>query len=428
MPGCATDRDSDARLSARLQDLLDDPLYPLASLSVLVMRAGQPVYEGQFGRRWVAPGEDRGQDLPVTRDTLFRVASVSKLVVALGVMRLVEAGVLDLDADIGDALGFTLRHPAFPAQRLSLRLLLSHRAGLRDAGGAYLTAGQTLTSKLVPGGAHFGRGESWSPPEQKPGAYFEYCNLNYGVIASVMERAAGQRFDVLMHEQVLSPLELAGGFEPSELSAAELVNLATLYRKRATDDQARWDTAGHWVVQTDDFRGRRPATPSGLEGYVLGSNGSLFGPQGRLRTRVADLGAITAMLAAGGRHQGGRFLQPASVQALFSEQWRYEAAAPNGDSLGGLFQAWGLGVQHFIDRSHGGRGDRLVETGGQQAWGHLGFAYGLHSGLLLDPATGHGITYAIGGTGADPAAHPGRHSSFPLWEERLQALLWGRAR
>ncbi len=428
MPGCATDSGSDARLPARLQELLDDPRCPLASLSVLVMRAGQPVYEGQFGRRWIAPGEDRGQDLPVTRDTLFRVASVSKLVVALGVLRLVEAGVLDLDADIGEALGFALRHPAFPAQRLSLRLLLSHRAGLRDAGGAYLTAGQTLASKLLPGGAHFGRGESWSPPEQAPGAYFEYSNLNYGVIASVMERAAGQRFDVLVREQVMAPLGLVGGFEPSQLGAAELANLATLYRKRATDDEARWHTAGPWVVQTDDFRSQRPAPPSGLEGYLLGSNGSLFGPQGRLRTRVADLGTVAAMLAAGGRHQGRRFLQPASVQALFSEQWRYEATAPNGDPLGGLFQAWGLGLQHFIDRSQGGRGDRLVEAGGQQAWGHLGFAYGLQSGLLLDPATGHGIAYAIGGSGADPAAHPGRYSSFPRWEERLQALLWGRAR
>ncbi|HEX2011982.1 MAG TPA: serine hydrolase domain-containing protein [Roseateles sp.] len=413
-------------LRARLQTLVEDPERPLASLSVLVLRAGRVAFEAQFGRRWIDPA-DSGKDLPATRDTLYRIASVSKLIAALAVLRLVEAGRLDLDADISEALGYALRHPGFPRQPLSIRLLLSHRSGLRDAGGAYLGVGQTLASKLLEGGAHFGRGESWSPAAE-PGRYFEYCNLNYGVLASVMERATDQRFDALMREQVLAPLAMRGGFEASQFDAAELAQLATLYRKRATDDDAPWHTAGPWVVQTDDWRGRRPLPPAGLDGYELGSNGSLFGPQGRLRTRVADLGTVLAMLAEGGRHEGRSFLKPASVALLCSEQWRLDADAANGDSLAGLFQAWGLGVQHFIDRSVAGRGDRLLPQGGQQAWGHLGFAYGLHSGLLLDPAARSGIAYAIGGTGADPARQRGRYSSFPLWEERLQALLWAAAR
>ena len=196
-----------------LQALLAQPQRPLASLSVLVLREGRAVYEAQFGRRWIAPGEARGQDLPVTRDTLFRMASVSKLVTALGVLRLVEAGRLDLDADISEALGWRLRHPNHPQQPLSVRLLLSHRSGLRDAGGAYLEPGQTLAAKLLPGGAHFGRGESWSPAAEAPGRFFAYCNLNYGVLASVMERASGQRFDLFMREQVLAPLGMQGGFE-----------------------------------------------------------------------------------------------------------------------------------------------------------------------------------------------------------------------
>lgn len=69
-----------------------------------------------------------------------------------------------------------------------------------------------------------------------------------------------------------------------------------------------------------------------------------------------------------------------------------------------------------------------MPRGGQQARGHLGFAYGLMSGLMLDPARRCGIVYAISGTGADPEAHPGRYSRFPLWEERLQGLLWAGER
>lgn len=419
-----------AGLDAALQALVDEPARPLASLSVLLLREGRVVYEGQFGQRWIDPS-GAGRHRPVTRDTLFRIASISKLVVALGVMRLVEAGRLNLDTDIGEILGYRLRHPAHPGVPLTVRLLLSHRSGLRDSAGSYLAPGQRLADKLLMGGALFGSGNCWSPAAQAPGQWFEYCNLNYGVLASVMELASGQRFDQLMAEQVLKPLGLAGGFEASQFSEAELAQVATLYRKRATDDEARWNSTGPWIVQTDDFGGLRPAPPAGLDGYELGSNGSLFGPQGRLRTRVADLGAVLAMLADEGRHAGRVFLQPASVQALMTEHWRYAGrAAPNGDDLGGEFQAWGLGVQHFIDRAvpdgRTGRlqGDRLTPRGGLQAWGHLGFAYGLMSGLMLDPARRSGIVYAIGGTGADPAAHPGRYSSFPLWEEKLQGLLW----
>lgn len=428
-PAGAFDGAVDARtiaLDAALRALLDDPQRPLASLAVAVLRQGRVVHQAHLGRRHI-DAHDATLDLPVTADTLFRIASVSKLVVALGVMRMVESGQLDLDADISAALGFELRHPRHPSEPISLRLLLSHRAGLSDAGGAYLSAGQTLASRLLPGGAHHGDGACWGT--QAPGKFFEYCNLAYGVIASVMERASGERFDLLMQRLVLRPLAMAGGFEASSFGAAEIAQVATLYRKSA--DERHWDSAGPWIAQTDALRGRRPAPPAGIEAYVLGSNGSLLGPQGRLRTRVQDLASVATMLLAEGQHRGKTFLQPASVRQLFSEQWRFDAAARNGDSLGGLFQAWGLGVQHFIDRrdpTGAPRGDRLIEPGGQQAWGHLGFAYGLLAGLLVDPASGNGIVYAIGGTGADPARNPGRYSSFPIWEERLQALLWTHAR
>jgi len=75
---------------------------------------------------------DMGAGRPVTADDPVRIASVSKLVVAIGVMRLVEQHKLDLDADVSDLLGYTLRNPAFPDAPITLRLLLSHRSSLTD--------------------------------------------------------------------------------------------------------------------------------------------------------------------------------------------------------------------------------------------------------------------------------------------------------
>src|SRR6187399_2237515 len=73
---------------------------------------------------------DRTTGRRVTADDPVRVASISKLVVALGAMRMVEAGTLDLDRDVSDWLGWPLRNPAFPDTPITLRQLLSHRSGL----------------------------------------------------------------------------------------------------------------------------------------------------------------------------------------------------------------------------------------------------------------------------------------------------------
>lgn len=423
-PSLAATAEGDRTLMAALQALVDDPQRPLTGVSVLCMQAGQTVFEAQLGRRVLVHGSR--PDLPVTPDTLWRMASVSKLVVALGIMRLVDAGKLNLDADVSMLLGFPLRHPDHPRTAITPRLLLSHRASLTDEGGYRFDADVALQSVLLPTGKHFGTGGSWLP--HAPGSYFQYCNFNYGVLASVMEKASGLRFDRLMQLEVLGPLGMQGGFDPSQFSEAELSNLATLYRKRSADET--WNTAGPWIAQTDALDGLRPAPLAVPTSYVLGNNGTLFGPQGSLRTRVQDLAVVVQMLVRQGEFNGRNFLSRTSVQSLLTEQWRLDGPQRNGDSVNGIFQAWGLGLQHFIDRSvrigTAGSGDRLLQRGGVRAWGHLGDAYGLNSAVVFDPERGNGVIYAIGGTGADPEKHRAAYSSFSSWEARLLDLAWSR--
>src|SRR5687767_12255899 len=69
---------------------------------------------------------------PVTPDDPVRIASISKTVVAVGVMKLVEQGKLDLDSDVSRLLGWSLRNPAFPDRPVTLRQLLSHTSSIRD--------------------------------------------------------------------------------------------------------------------------------------------------------------------------------------------------------------------------------------------------------------------------------------------------------
>ncbi len=410
-------------LDAELRALIDDPAAAWAQLSTLAIRDGQVVYSGHFGRRRIHP-QDSSQDLPVDDRTLFRIASVSKLVVSVGVMRLVDQGKLDLDADVSEVLGWSLRHPSHPAQPISLRLLMTHRSGLSDAGGYAWGTEVALRDVLVPGGRLFRDGASWRP-DRAPGSWFNYVNLNWGVVGTVMERATGERFDRLMAAEVLRPLGLRGGFLPAELPEADLADIATLYRKRRIEDAREiWDPQGPWVAQADDYRAQRPRAPQGLERYEPGTNATLFGPQGSLRISTTDLGTLMQVLMNNGFHQGRRFLSAGAMSQLLSEQWRFSPARPNGDTLDDGMLAWALGPQRFTDTSGPGRGDRLVEGGGLSGWGHMGDAYGLLSCFVLDPQRRHGFVTVLAGPSRSPYSRKGRWSSMARDEERVNTALW----
>jgi len=100
----------------------------LAGLQVLVMRDGELAYEYAGGYARLADGATERLNL----EHKPRIASISKLVAAIGLMRLVEDGRVDLDTDVSDYLGFALRNPAFPGQPITLRMVLSHTSSIRD--------------------------------------------------------------------------------------------------------------------------------------------------------------------------------------------------------------------------------------------------------------------------------------------------------
>lgn len=408
-----------AALDARLRAVVGDPAIPLASLTVVAIRDGKVVYRQGFGYARLPldgrPGVSAGPE------TMYRIASVSKLVTTLGVMKLVEQGKLDLDADVGGYLGYPLRNPNFPDKAITLRMLLSHTSSLRDDAGYSWDGTVQLKDVLLPGGALYGKGAMWA--KDRPPGYFNYVNLNWGVIGTIMERVTGERFDRLMRRLILQPMGLRANYNPVDFTPAELAGLATIYRKRTADDKEIWDPQGPWIAQVDDYAAAPPKLRPGTETYVPGANGTLFGPQGSLRASADDLAALMRMLMERGRHGDAQILRPESVAAMLARQWTHNGAAgaqANGDTYRGLFNAWGLGVQHYLDLSAPGpAGDRLVEGGGWRPLGHLGDAWGLKAGFFFDPATRNGIVYLTGGPGANPEEFRGAYSSLYRFEERI---------
>jgi CubicO group peptidase (beta-lactamase class C family) len=400
----------DSATDRALAAIAADPACLLASLSVLAIRDGRPLYQFACGQRSI------GASLPANADTLYRIASVSKLITTIGLMRLVEAGQLDIDADVSRYLGFSLRNPHFKERAITLRSLLTHTSSLRDDAGYSWPLATSLSAVFAGGGA------MWSP-DAGPGAFFTYCNLGWGVIGTIMERVSGERFDRLMNRLVLAPLGIHGGYNPSALPAGDVANIATIYRKRTVDTEV-WNSAGPWIAQVDDFTSRAPQAPAGIDTYVPGANATPFSPTGGLRISAAGLGVVMRMLMEGGVCQGTRLLKRETVELIFTRQWTFDSARSNGDTSGGLFQAWGLGNQQFIDAP----GKRLIEGAAFDACGHLGDAYGLRSMFVFDRTQKTGFVVLTGGTSSDPDAVKGSHSALAAFEERILAALWERTR
>ena len=346
---------------------------------------------------------DRASGRALTIDDPVRIASVSKMVVALGVVRLVEQGRLDLDEDVTVKLGWSLRNPAFPRTPITLRLLLSHRSSLRDEIDYLIPVGKSLRAKLANPKAY--------DAGHEPGTYFHYSNLNFPIVASVMEKATGERFDRLIARLVLAPLSLDACYNWTTCSDRALGRAVILY-----DDDGS--------VLRDDLGGKQPSCPAvpaadgtcNLAHYPLGENGALFSPQGGLRISARDLAIVGQLLLNDGRHRGQPFVSPASISAITKPSWRFDGS--NGETDKGFYCAYGLATQSLPVATKGCRDDLFGD--GRVMVGHAGDAYRVRSGLWVDHKRGVGIAYFAANNGTEP---PYGRSAYRAVEEWLAAKL-----
>ena len=350
---------------------------------------------------------DRTHGRPVAADDPVRIASISKLVTTLALMRLVEAGTLDLDADAGELLGWPLRNPTHPDTPVTLRRLLSHTSSLTDAAGYWQPPlGAQLRGLLDDPRA-------WDPAHA-PGTYFRYSNLNFPLVAQIMERATGERFDRLVDRLVLAPLDIDACFNWTTCSDAAIARAVVLHGADGTPVR-------------DALNGRRPACPvitaeseaCDLDRWEPGVNGALFSPQGGLRISANGLARIGRLLLGGGEVDGVRLLAAETVRAMATPQWSWRpgtgsSGEEEGGAHDGFYCRFGLSMHVLATAVEGCRDDPFGD--GIARVGHSGSAYGLQSGLWLDLEGGTGVAWFLTGM---PAGRRGVRSAFSAAEEAL---------
>jgi CubicO group peptidase (beta-lactamase class C family) len=333
---------------------------PPAAVAVTFDRAGK--METRIADGFADPARGR----VVTGDDPVRVASVSKLVVALGVMRLVEAGRLDLDRDVSDYLGWRLRHPAWPDRPITLAQLLGHRAGLTDDIDYALPLDADLEAELA-------KPAAWDRT-RPPGGRFRLCE------PQLSHRRGG-------HRRGDRRAVRSGDVAPrlSAAAARRLFQLADVQRRysRARGRRFATPTGRCFATTLAAVRPECPVVPAtdggcDLARYRLAHHGAGFSPQGGLRISANGLARIGIMLL----RRGDGFLKPESLARL-------EAMAPvhpaSGEGTGGFFCEYGTAM-------HSTGGPALADPAcrddlfgdGRRRLGHSGDAYGLRSGLWFD--------------------------------------------
>ena len=337
------------RTNQAIQQVMDE--FQAVGVSAAIVKDGQIIYNQSFGYK------DLETLTPLSNDDMMRIASISKSFTATSLMQLVEKGIISLDDDISDLIGFQIRNPHHPDVPITLRMILSHTASIRDK------EDYSTLDHLNP--AVYGDCvESYY--EYKPGEGYNYSNLGLNLAGTILEKASGVRFDQYVKDNVILPLGLVGGHNVDNLDANKLVSLYNCIDGQYVKSNAYGSVAHR------------------LENYVMGYSAPMFSPTGGVKISARDLATYMMMHMNYGELNGVRIISEESAKTMQTPVWMKQNPAED---------QYGLCLYEFVDYID----DEQYNQPGQYPIGHEGDAYGLRSVMIWSPADGWGIVAMTNG-------------------------------
>lgn len=169
--------------------------------SFLVAKNGQIIFEKYQGSSNFATNES------ITEETPLHLASISKVLTASAIFRLVDAKTLVLDQKVKSIL------PTFPYETISIRMLLNHRSGLARYGNFTEPENIWGRSKTLHNSDILSiLSKNSIPLDFKPNTKFAYCNTNYAILALVIEKLTNQTYSEAMQTLVFKPFKMNNTF------------------------------------------------------------------------------------------------------------------------------------------------------------------------------------------------------------------------
>lgn len=327
---------AEAGIKAIMQEI------PVMGLSVAVVKHNKIIYTQSFGTKSLE------NKTALTDDCIFRIASISKSFSATSIMQLAERKKLSIDQDVSELIGFKVRNPKFPETVITLRFMMSHLSSINDSQGYFSL--DAINPEKNPNWA-----KSYS--DYEPGKGYAYCNLNFNMIGSVIEKVSGERFDQYVQKHVLDPLKLYGGYYVDGLDKSRF---ASIYEYRT--DSAKF-------VHSPAAYSQRPEV---FANYTMGYSTPVFSPTGGMKISAKDLATYMIMHSKMGKHKGVRIISKESakkMQTALSEEEGYGFAIETSSKM----------------------------IPGKIMKGHTGSAYGLYSAMFFQPKEKFGIVVISNG-------------------------------
>ena len=332
-------------IPARMQQFVDQG--QISGAVLVVGRHDQVLCNEAIGLRDMEARE------PMTKDALFRIASMTKPVTAIGVMILADEGKLSIDDQVEKHLpefrgqmlaagpkGATTLKP--PARKITVCDLLTHTSGVPgglppDLADLYVKRDRTLAEAIA--------AVAKRPLEFEPGSRWAYCNMGMDTLGRIIEVVSGQPYEKFVQQRVFAPLGMADTtFYPDQQQRRRI---AALYGVK----QGRLIPVGFQLLGPSE-NARHPIPAGGL--YSTGS----------------DLARLYQMMLCGGQYQGKRILTEKTVREMTSVQ--------TGSLAAGFVPGMGFGLGWGVVRQPGG----ITEMLSPGTFGHGG-AFGTQG--WIDP-------------------------------------------
>lgn len=232
-------------------------------MSCVLVKDNKIVYNQNFGVK------DLDTKEPIDDQTIFRIASISKSFTSTSLMQLIDKGVLSLKDDVSDLIGFKVRNPKYPQTVITLEMILSHTSSLNDSQGYF-------TLDVINPETAENCEKCYNSYE--PGCGYEYCNLNFNIAGTILERYSGERFDQYVVKNILRPLGLYGGYCVDSLDASRFAHLYNYWGGEYVRSDAAYDPRSEEIAN-----------------YVMGKDTPVFSPTGGMKISALDLAKYMIM-------------------------------------------------------------------------------------------------------------------------------------
>lgn len=327
---------AEAGIKAIMQEM------PVMGLSVAVVQHNKIIYTQSFGSKSLE------NKTALTNDCIFRIASISKSFSATSIMQLAERKKLSIDQDVSELIGFKVRNPKFPETVITLRLMMSHLSSINDSQGYFSL--DAINPEKNP---------SWAKSynDYAPGKGYSYCNLNFNMIGTIIEKVSGERFDQYVIKHVLDPLQLYGGYDVDRLDKSRF---ASIYEYKP-DSLKFVLSEGAYASRAKD-----------ISNYAMGYTTPVFSPTGGMKISATDLAQYMLMHSNYGKYKGKRIISKKSAQLMQTPM-----SAEEG---------YGFAIETT---------SKIIP--GKAMKGHTGVAYGLFSAMFFHPEEKFGIVVISNG-------------------------------